>query len=56
MDSKDGYIVGQAAIDAVALLGERIDDPNLLSVTIVIVAEDGKGRIRTVSHVWPPKE
>lgn len=48
--------MGQAAIDAVALLGERVDDPNLLSVTIVIVAEDGEGKIRIVSHVWPLKE
>jgi len=56
MNEKDGERVGQALLDALSILQERIEDPNLLAISIVLVAEDADENIVTVTHTWPPKE
>lgn len=56
MDEVSGDVVAQAALDAISFLEERVDDPNLLAVSVVLVAENGDGDIRMVSHTWPPKD
>jgi hypothetical protein len=49
---EDGSIIADAAMDAVAMLFEYDESPELLAVSVTLVARDDNGDITTCCQTW----
>jgi hypothetical protein len=49
---EEGQILGQVALDAIAMLFEYDDHPELLAASVTVVARDDDGEITTCCQTW----
>ena len=52
----EGFTIGGVASDAVSILGEIAEEPELVAVSVTLVALDDDGEIRTITRTWPTRD